>query len=262
MVECLLPKQGVASSNLVTRSISYKGGACLQNKTLEIYTSKYRLYADAQGLSPKTISHTSRCVGFFDSFMGGIHDISQVTADDLRRFIVALKQKPVVSGKKEQYGKQLSGTSINTYVRAIKSFWNWMLANSIITTNPFNEVATPKKPKRLPKIITDSELIQIMKYLGSTEDNRAIAMFHLLLDTGIRLSELAGIKMTDLNREKRSLIVYGKGEKQRQVYLDKECTSTISVYEIFTRPEPKHEDMVFLSRDGISVDSQQDTENT
>ena len=90
--------------------------------------------------------------------MGGIQDVSQVTADDLRRFIVALKQKPVVTGKKEQSGKKLSGTSINTYVRAIKSFWNWMLANNIIKTNPLNEVAIPKKPKKLPKIISDDEL--------------------------------------------------------------------------------------------------------
>ena len=86
-----------------------------------------------------------------------------------------------------------------------------------------------------------------MKYLRSAKDDRAIAMFHLLLDTGIRLSELAGIKMIYLDMNNRSLIVYGKGGKQRQVYLDKECVSTISVYEIFTRPEPKHEDMLFLS---------------
>jgi len=47
--------------------------------------------------------------------MGVIQDVSLVASDDLSRFIVALKQKPVVSGKKEQYGKQLSGTAVNTY---------------------------------------------------------------------------------------------------------------------------------------------------
>ena len=69
-----------------------------------------------------------------------------------------------------------------------------------------------------------------MKYLRSAKDDRAIAMFHLLLDTGIRLSELAGIKMIYLDMNNRSLIVYGKGGKQRQVYLNKECASAIYSY--------------------------------
>jgi len=237
----------------ISGRIRVRKGACLPKMAMENFISKYHLYAEAQGLSSKTISHTSRCVRFFDTFMGGIQDVSQVTADDLRRFIVALRQKPVISGKKEQSGKHLSGTSINTYVRAIKSFWNWLLANNIITVNPLNDVATPKKPKKLPKIISDNELDQIMKYIKSTDDDRLYAMFYLFLDTGIRLSELAGIKINDINHNNRSLIVYGKGEKQRQVYLDKECELAISRYEIFLRPEPKHEDILFLSRDGYPL---------
>ncbi len=86
----LLPKQGVASSNLVTRSISYKGGTCLPKIAVEKFISKYRLYAKAQGLSYKTISHVSRCVRYFYTFMGGIQDVSLVTASDFRRFKVKL----------------------------------------------------------------------------------------------------------------------------------------------------------------------------
>jgi len=64
---------------------------------------KYRLFAEAQGLSPNTISHVNRCIGFFNKYMGGITDVSQVTDDDLRRFIIALRKKSAVYGKKARF---------------------------------------------------------------------------------------------------------------------------------------------------------------
>ena len=85
----MLPKQGVAGSNPVTRSICYNRGACLIDMAMEQLIKKYRLYAEAQGLSQKTIDHVVRCVRFFDTFMGGVKDVSKVTPDDLREFIVS-----------------------------------------------------------------------------------------------------------------------------------------------------------------------------
>jgi hypothetical protein len=79
--------------------------------------NQYRLSARAEGLSPKTIDHVCRVVGFFEDFLGGIDDVRKVSADDLRRFIVALQLRPRYSGIRQGDGRSLSATSINTYAR-------------------------------------------------------------------------------------------------------------------------------------------------
>ncbi len=92
MAEHLLPKQRVVGSNPISRSRKYKECACLNKMSVDVVLTKYSLTAKAEGLSPSTISHVGRTVGFFDDFMDGTSDVRQVKADDLRRFIVAVQK--------------------------------------------------------------------------------------------------------------------------------------------------------------------------
>jgi hypothetical protein len=102
-VECLLPKQDVGSSNLLARS-----STCLNKMSVQNLLTRYQLEAKAEGLSPKTVEHTRRVVGFFDAFMDGIEDVREVQADDLRRFLIALRQKTKWAGLPCMPGSRLS----------------------------------------------------------------------------------------------------------------------------------------------------------
>jgi len=77
--------------------------------------NRYALAARARGESEETIKHTRRIVSYFDSFMGGIQDVAKIQADDLRRFIVALRQKPKWAGLPQANGQQINSTTVNTY---------------------------------------------------------------------------------------------------------------------------------------------------
>ena len=98
----------------------------------------------AQGFSEVTVIHTERCVRAFAAFSGGIGDVAAVGADDLRRFIIYLKDRTARHNGRQ--GKKLSPVSVNTYIRAIRSFWSWLERTQAIAANPFTGVPAPRYP--------------------------------------------------------------------------------------------------------------------
>jgi site-specific recombinase XerD len=248
----LLPKQDVEGSNPFTRSARYKGGACLTKMSVDNLLTKYSLNAKAEGLSQQTITHVKRAVGFFDQFLGGIPDVRKVSADDLRRFIVALQQKPRwAGGPQKSNGQSISGTSINTYCRAIKSFWSWLQRDGVIKTNPLASVPAPKLPKRLPKILTEEELRAVFK--AADEDSwRSKVILEIFLDSGMRLGELVGVKMSDVDLKTGTIKVFGKGGKERVVFVSERTASDIFDYCLIYRGvfEEPDEGPLFLTEDG------------
>jgi len=84
---------------------------------------RYQFYTDASGYSPATVGHVRRCLAYFAKFMGGIEDVAKVSGDDLRKFIVYLRERRVWQDLGRPHAGRVRPVSINTYVRAIKSFW-------------------------------------------------------------------------------------------------------------------------------------------
>jgi site-specific recombinase XerD len=124
---------------------------------------RYTLYARARGFSDAYIEHVCRCVGFFNDFLQGNKEADKITADDFRRFLVELRGKPTWGGKKGEIGRLLSGTTQNTYGRAVKAFFSWLKAEGIIANNPLAVVAAPRKPKTVPKVYSEKELYAVFE---------------------------------------------------------------------------------------------------
>ncbi len=100
---------------------------------LQRYEVDYR----ANGYSPATIVHTKQCVGILAVFLNGVPDVGKVTADDFRCFLYRLRSSASENSKgKGQPRDNLSGTSINTYARAVRAFWSWLQREGIIPANP------------------------------------------------------------------------------------------------------------------------------
>jgi len=180
--------------------------------------------------------------------MGGIDDVTRITGDDLRRFIVALKGKTAWENLPQGTGRSLSLTTINTYVRAIKSFWSWLQEDGTISNNPLANVPAPRIPKRLPKVYSEEELRKLLRFVSSYPRERAI--IQLLLDSGIRLSELTGLTVGDIDISTGRVKVFGKGGKERFTYISSATSLSIYDYLHVNRPQPKSEDRLFLSVDG------------
>ena len=246
MVEFLPSKQAVASSNLVARSTTRKGTTCI-TRDGSLRTSRYRLWAQAQGYSPKTISHVTQAVEMFEKFLGGIPDAGRISGDDLRRFIAALRNRQTWAACPNRRKRPLSPTSINTYVRAVRAFWGWLEREGSLPTNPLAAIKPPKKPRLLPRIYSEDQLRSVLKAVEGQPRERAI--IELFLDSGMRLSELTGLEMPDLDLKNLSIRVYGKGGKERLVYVSPGTALRIQDY-ITSRPMVTNEDHLFLTTDG------------
>lgn len=118
---------------------------------------------------------------------------------------------------------------------AIKGLYKFLInKRGLLEDNPAANIDSPKKKKALPKFLTLEESVTLLSTIaGDTESKtraRDYAIVTLFLNCGMRLSELVGIDLTDMDPELRSLRVLGKGNKERIIYLNDACRSALSEY--------------------------------
>ena len=122
----------------------------------------------------------------------------------------------------------------------IRVFFNYLSQKeNLITINPAQNLETPKSDKRLPKYLNLEESKKLLE-ASSDEDNRNYqrdyAITTLFLNCGLRLSELVGINIQDIDFSEAKLNVIGKGNKERTIYLNRACLKALSDY-LFIRPQ-------------------------
>ncbi len=135
-------------------------------------------------------------------------------------------------------------------VASLRSFYNYLSTKiGFMENNPALNLDTPKLKKRVPKFLTLEESIRLLKSIDGKFRERDIAIFVLFLNCGLRLSELVGINISNINFEKRTLRIIGKGNKERIVFLNNICIEAINSY-LVVRPtdvEYSDKDALFIS---------------
>ena len=135
-------------------------------------------------------------------------------------------------------------------VASLRSFYNYLSTKiGFMENNPAVNLDTPKLKKRVPKFLTLEESIRLLKSIDGKFRERDIAIFVLFLNCGLRLSELVGINISNINFEKRTLRIIGKGNKERIVFLNNICIEAINSY-LVVRPtdvEYSDKDALFIS---------------
>ena len=141
-------------------------------------------------------------------------------------------------------------------VASLKSFFNYLHTRiNFIEVNPATNLDSPKIKKRMPRYLTLEESINFLRAIDGTFQARDLAMFSILLNCGLRLSELVGINLKNINFDKRILRVIGKGNKERIVYLNDLCMDAIYNY-LEVRPEVTNQndvDALFISSKGRRI---------
>ncbi|MBQ4353410.1 MAG: tyrosine recombinase XerC [Clostridia bacterium] len=144
---------------------------------------------------------------------------------------------------------------------AVKQFYKYCtVRQSLFENNPAINIESPKLKKSLPKHLSVDECVDLLSAVTDDTESktreRDYAILTLFLNCGIRLSELAGISLTDLDKELRSMRVIGKGNKERIVYLNDACRSAIAAYlpvRMQTPAKYKGESALFLSGQGKRI---------
>lgn len=140
-------------------------------------------------------------------------------------------------------------------ISALKSYYNYLVFENLIKISPLSDIDTPKLEKKLPEVLTENE---ILKIINSIDDNhpfsiRNRAIIEVLYGTGIRVSELIDIKLSNIFFEEKILKVKGKGDKERFVPIGNVASNSIKIYleeRINNKIEPKYSDVLFLNRYG------------
>ena len=176
--------------------------------------------------------------------------IKKISLQDIHSFLAYLK---------ENYNSKPATLARKT--ASIRTFFHYLCNKTKrIPNNPAQDLESPKLDRRLPKYLTLEESKKLLetastpkpKKSNNNHDNSArdFAMITLLLNCGMRLSELIGINISDIDFENRKLNVIGKGNKERTIYLNDACISAIKNYlEVRPRDSVKYNsrDALFLS---------------
>jgi integrase/recombinase XerC len=131
------------------------------------------------------------------------------------------------------HGCGLSKVSIARALAALRSMYKWLAREGLVDQNPARLVATPKLPKKLPRVPTLEELNGLLD--GRMPENAAFperdrAIFELLYGCGLRNSELVGIDLGDIDGANGVLLIRGKGKKQRYVPLEGAAAEALTAY--------------------------------
>jgi len=219
----------------------------------------YRLCARSEGKSKNTIDIVTNSVGYFEGFLrseGLPTDVTQIGVWEIRVFISYLQQKRCFSNHpfSRPQERELSSHTINCYLRSIRAFWSWLVAEEIIRDNPFPKVKLPKPIKKVIPTFSETQILQLVSVIDTStlEGYRNYAIILTLLDTALRVSELIGVKMDSLWLDDGLLKVMGKGGKERHIPIGTEVQRILWRYINRYRPQPLNPnfDFLFLTKDG------------
>ena len=158
-------------------------------------------------------------------------------------------------------GRENETRSVARKLSAVKQFYKFCTSRiHRFENNPAVDIETPKMKRSLPKYLSVDESMDLLNAVSddaaSKTRERDYCILTLFLNCGIRLSELAGISLPDLDRELRSMRVIGKGSKERIVYLNDACRAAIAAYLPVRQQTPakqKGESALFLSGQGNRI---------
>lgn len=151
----------------------------------------------------------------------GDTDITNITIDDLRAWRHQQFHQHTRYATHPHRREKPGGISIYTKrgrIRALKRFFGWLCEETYITTNPAQRIKAPPKPSnREPKAVSEEDILKL--YHAARNLPRELALLHILDETGARVGGIANLKLGNISRNKRTLIVTEKGGKTRPVYL-------------------------------------------
>ena len=206
---------------LETKGIHPEEGSHCSLKTA---FNDFLIACDARALSVHTIDDYSRSIRMFISYVGDM-PMREVTANQIAGFLANLRGKG--AGEK---------TILNRHI-GLAAFWTWALKNEIVDRHIVHLVDKPKPKRIVIDPFTEGEIRSLLSVLRRKPD-RDRAIIYLLLDTGMRASELVGLERKDINFNVRKIKVLGKGNKERLLPFSEKTADALLRYLANTQGKP------------------------
>lgn len=169
---------------------------------------------------------------------------------EVRRFTL-----PVVRAfLAETAQKDLARNSVLRKIAALRSFAKYLVEQNKLERNPFKLLSAPKREKLLPKFLTPQETNRLLETAAQNEHfaARNQALFELMYSSGLRRSEVTGLKVADVDFFNGIVKVFGKGAKERLVPVTDAALAAIKTY-LACRKHPQPQDALFLNKNGTAL---------
>ena len=221
----------------------------------------YLLDHEGGNHSAKTLEWHRTALGLMRTYFEqerGITLVGEVDASAISAWFAHMRKSP------GGHGKPRSERTIQTYARSARAFFHWLVRRETIEGNPFDRVVFPKVGKPLIHTIDAEEFERLLLACAPPNETGPIAqraavrnraILWVLYDSGIRVSELCGLRLADFDRKHGILTVTGKGSKERRIALGNTCLRNLLYYLDKHRPDEEElaewgsagEDHLFLS---------------
>ena len=173
-----------------------------------------------RGLAANTIQAYSRDLVRFLEFLGGLgRGPEEISREEISSYMGSLRGR-------------LSARSAARGLSSIRMFYRFLVSEGRIETSPARLVETPKLPRRLPEILSPDEVERLLEQPDpdTPSGSRDRAMLELLYATGLRVSELTGLRVRDVNLEAGFVRLIGKGSKERVVPMGDKAMDAVRAF--------------------------------
>lgn len=217
---------------------------------MEIFLKEYfSILRFEKNLSDNTIQSYKSDLRKFLSFLEkeNIRDFNEVTSSLISKYF------------ERQRKDGINSATTARYMSSIKSFWRYLEDSKYVQKNPTEKLSSVKKSRKLPYVLSFEEVEKILQSVKT--DNiigiRDKAILELFYSSGLRVSELINLKISDLFFDDEVIRVFGKGSKERVIPIGKSAVYWITVYLKTSRPylekKDKSESFVFLNKRGTKL---------
>ncbi len=204
------------------------------------YLDKFFTYLEIEkNYSNHTILNYRVDLKEFDGFLGKT-SLEALEYPDLRRFLAQLK------------GRNLKPRTLARKLSSLRSFFKYLQREDIIRSNPAKLLVTPKLDKPLPHFMSEEESVQLIEAPKGLKisSKRDKAIFEVLYSTGIRVSELVGLNVDDVDFIGNIIKVLGKGKKERMVPVGDAALNSLKEY---LDDRPVRNKFIFVNKNGTRL---------
>ncbi len=230
----------------------------LTTTRIEQLIDDYLLNCTVEGKSRNTLAIYGTVLRNFIWYchQNGFPESSELKAMHIRQFLLYLSEPNRWGSNNPAARKPASRTTVNDYYRVLQSFFNWMESENSKQENPFNKLKPPKTDNKVIEALTENEIKFLLKQCSAKTalDVRNKAIISILLDSGLRVSELVSINLNDIAWETHSILIrQGKGGKQRVAHMGSRARKALWKYIRVYRNSDS--DRVFINRNGDPLDA-------
>jgi len=210
-----------------------------------------------RGLAANSVAAYRRDLGRYARFLreAGVRDPSEIGEKTVARYVAHLRSLVDDDGH-----PSLSAASIARGLVAVRSLHRFCVAEGLLATDPSSDIGAPRVPQGIPKALDESEVEMLFGAIvdDTPRDQRDRAILEMLYATGVRISELVGLDLGDLDLEEGTARVVGKGGRERVVPVGRAARRSLRTYLEDGRPAQRRPrtgrasgtDAVFLNARG------------